>query len=335
MYLRYVSCEIPGFTRKKGLLSFAYFDECGKKIRDKKILTRLQSLGIHPAYTDVWICPFENGHIQATARDARGRKQYIYHADWTAKRDEGKFHRMNLFVRVLSRIRRKVGHDLALRGMPKEKVLAAMVRLLDIAYIRIGNEEYAKENNSFGLTTLQDRHVHGAGEHMQIVFRGKSGVSHEMTLKDARLRKIVAACQDLPGQELFAYLDAEGRAHDISSEDVNTYVKEISQEEITAKDFRTWHATVLVAEYLWKHPYSQTKKEHQRVIRDAVSRAARALGNTPAVCKKSYVHPFVLASYGRGDFVWHEPRATIREKYPLLHVCELAVWEMLKKDAQR
>ena len=329
MRLRYITDDVPGFTRKKGLFSFVYVDEHGKKIRDGGVLKRLRALGVPPAYTHVWFSPFENGHIQATARDARGRKQYIYHTDWTVKQTEVKFHRMDVFAGALPRIRRKVGHDLALHGMPKEKVLAAIVRLLDTTYIRIGNEEYAEQNHSFGLTTLQDRHVHGTGERMRIVFRGKSGVSHEVALKDARLRKIVSACHDLPGQELFAYLDAEGRAHDVSSEDVNAYVKEISREEITAKDFRTWHATVIAAEYLWQHPFPQTKKKAQHVVRDAILRAARALGNTAAICKKSYVHPLVLTNYSRGCFVWKLPSEALRRKYPYLHVQEVALVKFL------
>jgi DNA topoisomerase-1 len=330
MRLRYVTDTVPGFTRKKGFFSFVYLDEHRKKIRNTHVLTRIRSLGIPPAYADVWICSFENGHIQATAIDARGRKQYFYHPDWTAHQQETKFHRMDLFARTLSRVRRRVARDLALRGMPKDKVLAALVRLLDTTYIRIGNESYAEENHSFGLTTLRDQHVHGVGEHMRFIFRGKSGVVHEVPLKDARLRKIIAACHDLPGQELFAYLDAEGKAHDVSSEDVNAYLKEISQEEITAKDFRTWHATVIVAEYLWKHPLPTKKQKAHLYVRSAVQRAARALGNTAAVCKKSYVHPLVLTSYGKGDFVWKSPSEALRKKYAHLHVQEIALLKLLE-----
>lgn len=330
MRLRYVTDDVPGFSRKKSLFSFVYFDEEGKKVRDKKVLARIRSLGIPPAYTNVWICPFDNGHIQATALDARGRKQYFYHLDWTAHQQETKFHRMDLFARTLSRVRRRVARDLALRGMPKDKVLAALVRLLDTTYIRIGNESYAEENHSFGLTTLRDRHVRGVGEHMRFIFQGKSGVVHEVPLQDARLRKIVAVCHDLPGQELFAYLDAEGKAHDVSSEDVNTYLKEISREEITAKDFRTWHATVIVAEYLWKHPLPKKKQEEHLNMRSAVQQAARALGNTVAVCKKSYVHPRVLLLYAQGSFIWKSPSEALRKKYAHLHMQEVALLKFLE-----
>lgn len=332
MKLRYVSDSIEGFARKKSWLSFVYLNERGERIHDKATLARIRSMRIPPAYTHVWICPYENGHIQATAYDTRGRKQYIYHSEWTARHGETKFHRMLVFAGALSRIRRKVSRDLGARGMPKEKVLAAIVRLLDTAYVRIGNEEYAKENHSFGLTTLEDRHVQGSGNHMRLVFRGKSGVVHEVTIEDPRLRKIVATCQDLPGNELFAYLDEHHCAHDVTSDDINTYLKDISREEITAKDFRTWHGTVIASQYLWEHPLPEAKKEARQHIRDAIKHAADALGNTVSVCKKSYIHPHIFSLYEKGKFLLRTPRESLKKKYPQLHVYEVGVIEILHTE---
>lgn len=331
MHLRYVSDDIPGLTRTKGWLGVAYHDEKGKRIRDRKTLDRIRSLGIPPAYTDVWICPFANGHIQATAFDARHRKQYIYHPDWIAKQNEGKFHRMREFVASLSRIRRRVDRDLRLRGMPKDRVLAAIVRLLDTAFIRIGNEEYAKDNHSFGLTTLQNRHVKGTGKDMELAFDGKDGIAHEFPIEDERIRKIVATCHDIPGQKLFEYLDYNGEPHDVQSDDVNEYLKSISKEEITAKDFRTWHGTVIVAAYLWSRPPVETKRETQQNVKIAIQRAAEALGNTVAVCKKSYIHPQVLSLYAKGRLDWRAPPETTRKKYPLLHLYEIKLMKLLEK----
>lgn len=331
MRLRYVTDDIPGFTRVKGWFGVVYRDQNGRRIRDAKILGRIRALGVPPAYTHVWICPFANGHIQATALDARKRKQYIYHPDWIAKQNEGKFHRMSEFVASLPRIRWRVEADLRLRGMPKEKVLAAIVRLLDTAFIRIGNEEYAKDNHSFGLTTLRNRHVKGAGERMELAFDGKDGIAHEFPIEDDRLRKIVATCHDIPGQKLFEYLDHDGKPHDVKSEDVNDYLKSISKEEITAKDFRTWHGTVIAASYLWDRPDAETKREKQQNVKAAIQRAADALGNTAAVCKKSYIHPDVLSLYAKGKLTWHAPRETLRKKYPLLHIHEIGLMQLLEK----
>ncbi|MEK9155183.1 MAG: DNA topoisomerase IB [Patescibacteria group bacterium] len=331
MQLKYVTDDIPGITRKKGWTSFVYRDEKGEKIRNKDVLARIRSLAIPPAYTDVWICPFMNGHVQATARDARKRKQYIYHPDWITKRDEGKFHRLLQFAQALPRLRRRITHDLALPGMPKEKVLATIVKLLDTEYIRIGNDEYAKENDSFGLTTLQNRHVKGTGTHMKLVFKGKHGIVREVALEDERLRKIVATCQDIPGHELFEYLDDRNKPHDVKSEDVNEYLKSISHEEITAKDFRTWHGTVLAASYLWEHPLPETKKEAHHITKEAIKTAAEALGNTAAICKKCYVHPQIISLYEKGNLLWVPPEEKKRRKYPHLHMQEVALITWLEK----
>lgn len=330
MRLRYVTDRVPGFTRKKGLLSFVYLDEQGKRIRDKKVLTRLRSLGVPPAYTHVWFCPFENGHIQATAKDARGRKQYVYHPDWVAHQAEHKFYHMRTFATALSPLRRKVTQDLALPGVPKEKILATIVRLLDVAFVRIGNEEYAQENGSFGLTTLENRHVRGKGAHMRLVFEGKSGVVHEVALEDARLRKIVATCHDIPGHELFEYLDDDDVPHAVTSDQVNDYLQSISCEEITAKDFRTWHGSVIAAEYLWSCSFSDKKSEVQKNIKTAVKKAAEALGNTETVCKRSYIHPEILARYQEGLFSWKPPSEALRKKFPHLRVHEVAFVKLLE-----
>lgn len=330
MRLRYVTDRVPGLTRKKGLFSFVYLDERGKKIRDKEELARLRSLGVPPAYTDVWFCPFENGHIQATAKDARGRKQYVYHSDWVAHQAEHKFHHMRAFATALSPLRRKVTQDLALPGVSKEKILATIVRLLDVTFVRIGNEEYAQENGSFGLTTLKNRHVRGRGAHMRLVFEGKSGVVHEVALKDARLRKIVATCHDIPGHELFEYLDDSNEPQAVTSDQVNDYLQSISREEITAKDFRTWHGSVIAAEYLWSCTFPHTKKEVQKDIKTAVNKAAEALGNTEIVCKKSYIHPQIIALYQQGRLTWNAPSAAQRKRFPHLHVHEVAFVRLLE-----
>ena len=331
MRLRYTTDAKSGFTRKKTWGSFKYFDEKGKRIRDKATLERIRKLGIPPAYTDVWICPFENGHIQATARDSRGRKQYIYHTDWVAQRDETKYDHLLTFADALSSIRRRIRRDLDLPGMPKEKVIATIVKLLDTAYVRIGNEEYAKENDSYGLTTLRNRHLKGTGDNMRLVFKGKHAVAHEVPIEDKRLRKIIAECQDLPGHELFEYLDDNDESHPVDSEDVNDYLKEIADNDITAKDFRTWHGTVLAATYLWSCPECETKKDRQMHIKEAIKEASDALNNTVAVCKKSYIHPRILERYKKGKLELPEPTPSFKKKYPNLLADELRVVCLLEK----
>lgn len=331
MRLRYTSDTKPGFTRVKRLGMTVYMNEHGHMILNPIVRARIRALGIPPAYTDVWICPYANGHLQATGRDARGRKQYLYHAEWTTQRDEVKFHRMLALAKSLSAIRRRVDRDLALRGMPKEKVLAALVRLLDTSYARIGNEEYAKENHSFGLTTLQHRHLHTRGEVMTLAFRGKEGVAQEIQIDDPRLKKIVAACQDMPGHELFEYFDDDHVVHTITSTEVNEYLQSIAHEEITAKDFRTWHGTVIAAGSLWGAPSVQSKKEIREQIKTAVQAAADALGNTVTICKKSYIHPHILVAYQAGELVRPVIKASMRKAYPRLHVDELAFVTILRE----
>jgi DNA topoisomerase I len=308
-----------------------YVNQRGHIILNPMVRARIRALGIPPAYTDVWICPYENGHLQATGRDARGRKQYLYHAEWTTQRDEVKFHRMLAFAKSLSAIRRRVDRDLALRGMPKEKVLAALVRLLDTTYARIGNEEYAKTNHSFGLTTLQNRHLHTRGEVMTLAFRGKEGIAQEIRVDDPRLKKIVAACQDMPGHELFEYFDEDHEVRTVTSDEVNEYLKSIAHEEITAKDFRTWHGTVIVAASLWDAPMATSKQEVRDRVRAAIQAAADALGNTVTICKKSYIHPQILALYSAGELDRPAIRASVKKAYSKLHVDELALVTILKE----
>src|SRR5689334_23089396 len=245
--LRYVSDNQPGYTRKAKGDDFEYFDTEGNSIRDEPRLLRIKRLGIPPAWTDVWICPSTNCHIQATGRDARRRKQYIYHERWREIRDENKYDRMVGFGKALPKIRRRVAHDLKLPGLPREKVLATVVQLLERTFIRVGNEEYARQNKSFGLTTMKNRHVKVRGKKLRFRFRGKGGKEHEVDFMDRRIAKIIRELQDLPGQDLFQYVDDEGKLCDVTSQDVNEYLREITGEDFTAKDFRTWAGTVLAA----------------------------------------------------------------------------------------
>jgi DNA topoisomerase I len=295
--LRYVSDDRPGYTRKPGGKHFKYLDTEGKAIRDEPRLLRIKRLAIPPAWTDVWICPSPNGHIHATGRDARGRKQYLYHERWREARDEDKFCRLGQFAKALPSIRRRVAQDLRLPDLPRRKVLATIVRLLERTFIRIGNEEYARENKSFGLTTLKNRHVTVKGAQMRFRFRGKSGRHHEVDVTDHRVAKVIAKCQDLPGQDLFQYLDEDGELQDVASQDVNEYLRQIAGEDFTAKDFRTWGGTVLAAIALSTQEEFQTKKQAKSNIKTAISAVAELLGNTPAVCRKCYIHPVIIEAY--------------------------------------
>jgi DNA topoisomerase-1 len=274
----------PGSSRKRMTDGFSFHNPDGSRITDADEIARIRKLAIPPAYEDVWICRQPNGHLQATGRDARGRKQYRYHPKWRTVRDEGKFERMLVFSRVLPTIRTRVDADLAKPGLPRERVLAAVVRLLEQTLARVGNEEYARDNKSFGLTTLRNRHVKLAGSHMIFDFRGKHGIDHHVDLADRRLANIVKRCRDLPGQHLFQFLDGDGERHSIGSDDVNAYLHEISGEDITAKDFRTWAATNLAA----------------LAFRELES-VAGLLGNTPAVCRKCYIHPAIVDGYLDGS----------------------------------
>lgn len=296
--LRYVTDDLPGIRRKRsGKKNFIFMDENGDRIRDAKVIQRIKSLAIPPAYTNVWICPFENGHLQATGRDAKGRKQYRYHPLWRSIRDQTKFTRMLAFSQALPDIRKHLEQDLALPGLPKQKVLATILKLMELTRIRVGNEEYAKTNNSYGLTTLQDEHVNIAGSKIQFQFRGKSGIDHEIEVSDKRLAKIVKRCQDIPGQELFQYLDENKQPQSITSTDVNDYLREISGQDFTAKDFRTWAGTVLAASHLAEIGKFTSQTAAKKNITQAIKAVASYLGNRPATCRKYYVHPAILDAY--------------------------------------
>jgi DNA topoisomerase-1 len=301
--LRYVNDQAPGIQRSKGPGGFKYIGVDGKVIRNHTVLNRIRALAVPPAWTDVWICPDPRGHIQATGRDAKRRKQYRYHSAWRASRDETKFDRMESFAHALPLIRRRTRTDLAQPGLPRNKVLATIVQLLEKSLIRVGNEEYARQNRSFGLTTLRNRHVQVNGGTLRFQFRGKSGVRHSVGVNDRRLARVVKQCRDLPGQELFQYLDQTGEVQGIDSGDINAYVNEITGEDFTAKDFRTWWGTVLALAALREFRTAHTKTQAEKNVLVALDAVAGVLGNTRAVCRKSYVHPGVIDCYADGSMV--------------------------------
>ena len=298
--LRYVTDQRPGIRRLKRGKGFRYVDAEGKPVQDKEALGRIKSLVIPPAWTDVWICALANGHLQATGRDARGRKQSRYHPRWRETRDETKYQHMLAFGAALPGIRARVEQDMAKPGLPREKVLAALVRLMETTFIRVGNVEYARENKSYGLTTMRNRHAQVKGATVTFDFAGKSGVHHTIDVQNRKLAKIVKQCQDLPGHELFQYLDEEGARHSVDSADVNEYLHEITGQHFTAKDFRTWAGSVLTAMMLREfEPYESQTQAKKNVV-EAIKSVAARLGNTPSVCRKCYVHPEVLAKYMDG-----------------------------------
>jgi DNA topoisomerase-1 len=317
--LRYVSEDLAGIRRRRAGRGFVYLDADGRRVRDAETLRRIHALVIPPAWRDVWISSAPNGHIQAVGRDARGRKQYRYHARWRAVRDETKYTRMLVFARALPRVRAQVARDLARPGLPREKVLATVVRLLETTLIRIGNQEYARANKSFGLTTLRTRHVDVAGSEMRFEFRGKGGKTHAVGVRDPRVARVVRRLQDLPGQELFQYLDDSGARRTIGSADVNAYLNDIAGEDFTAKDFRTWAGTVLAALALAEVRAFGTAREAKRNVVRAIERVASRLGNTPAICRKSYVHPEVLNAYLDGVTIAALKTRTEREIGEGLH----------------
>jgi DNA topoisomerase-1 len=303
--LKYVSDESPRIRRKRAGTGFTYIDAKGKGLRDDATLRRIKSLVIPPAWTEVWISPDSNGHLQATGFDARHRKQYRYHPRFREVREQTKYTRMLDFARALPRIRRRVNRDLKRPGLPREKVLAAVVRLLETTLIRVGNDEYARSNRSFGLTTLQDKHAHINSSRTRVCFefKGKSGVAHEIDLADPRLARIVKQCQDLPGQELLQYVDDTGAVRDIGSADVNQYIHDIAGEQFTAKDFRTWAGTVLATLALQELKKFDSQAQAKKNILRAVESVAAKLGNTKAVCRKCYIHPAILESYSDGTLL--------------------------------
>jgi DNA topoisomerase I len=308
MGLRYVSDQQPGIRRIRHGSSFRYLDAKCEPIRDERTLERIRSLVIPPAWTDVWISPWARGHIQATGFDDRGRKQYRYHDRWREVRDSEKFEHLAAFGRVLPKIRAKVQEDMALRGLPRQRVLSAVVQLLDESLIRIGNESYARENKSFGLTSLRTRHLTLTGTEIRFQFRGKSGLERAVRLRDRRVSAIIKRCQELPGQHLFQYVDEEGERRTIQSDDVNQYLRSITDADVTAKDFRTWWGTVIAALYLREMGPAETERERKANLKTAAEAAAKALGNTPTVCRKCYIHPAIVEAYERGETIGRRHR---------------------------
>ncbi|HVK42602.1 MAG TPA: DNA topoisomerase IB [Phenylobacterium sp.] len=298
--LIYVNDHDPGLSRISTAAGFGYRDAEGRPVKDEKTLARIRGLVIPPAWTQVWICPSPRGHIQATGRDARGRKQYRYHPDWSQARGGAKFSRLIAFGRALPRLRARVEADLSRRGLPREKVLAAVVRLMELTLIRVGNEEYAKTNKSFGLTTLRDRHAKVTTSGAVFEFRGKSGKVHTTGIRDRRLARIIKSCQDIPGQRLFQYLDDDGERRSVESADVNAYIREAMGDDFSAKDFRTWAGTLSAARGLVAQPPSTSAAEAKRHVALTVKAVAALLGNTAAVCRGSYIHPLILEAYERG-----------------------------------
>jgi DNA topoisomerase-1 len=332
--LRYVSDETSGITREKQGKDFRYRTQDGRLVKDAATLKRIRSLAIPPAYTDVWICPLGNGHIQATGRDARRRKQYRYHPEWRAVRDENKYERTMAFARALPHIRRQIKRDLARPGLGREKVLAAITRLLETTLIRVGNEEYARENRSFGLTTMRNRHVSVKRGTIHFDFRGKSGKHHEIDLHDTRLAEIVRRAQDLPGQELFQYTDENGEPQKVSSEDVNAYLRGIAGEEFSAKDFRTWAGTVLAAVALSEFETFDSKAQAKKNLLSAIESVSERLGNTPSICRKCYIHPLVINSYLDGvtlGVLQKKTEQALRTELSKLNSTESAVLAFLQQ----
>jgi DNA topoisomerase I len=336
--LRYVSDEEPGIRRKKSGTGFTYLKPDGSKVADKATLDRIRSLAIPPAYTDVWICAKANGHIQATGRDAKGRKQYRYHLAFREVRESTKYEHMLEFAQGLPAIRKTIDEHMSLRGLPREKVLATVVHLLENTLIRVGNADYVKQNKSYGLTTLRDPHVKVEGGELRFQFKGKSGKTWKLKVKDRRIARIVKACQDLPGQDLFQYLDENGVQQSVTSADVNAYLKEITGRDITAKDFRTWAGTVLAALALKEFEEFDSEAKAKKNIRAAIEKVSGRLGNTPSICRKCYVHPEVFSSYMDGELlleVKEEIETELREDLPSLKPEEAAVLTLLQERLSR
>ncbi len=327
-----------GITRRRRGKGFIYTTPAGKILKDKSTLARVRALAIPPAWTDVWISPQSNGHLQATGRDARGRKQYRYHPAFRAHRESHKYHHLTAFARALPRIRRTVRTHMARKGLPREKVLATIVYLLETTLIRVGNADYARTNHSYGLTTLRDPHVDIAGKSLRFHFKGKSGRVWRLKIQNARVARIVKNCQDLPGQHLFQYCDAEGQTHQVTSSDVNAYLRHIAGDDVTAKDFRTWAGTVLAALALAEFEAVDSEAASKRNIRAAIERVASHLGNTPTICRKCYVHPAVLDTYLAGDLVLNvkaHAAADLRKSLGRLRPEEAAVLALLQARLKR
>lgn len=331
--LRYVSDAMPGIRRKKNGRGFAYYGTDGHLIREKQAIKRFRSLVIPPAWTDVWICPMEDGHLQVTARDLRGRKQYRYHPGFRAHRDSTKFERLFEFGNVIWRVRQRVEEDVLLEGLPREKVLATVVWLLERTLIRVGTHELAHENKSYGLTTLRRRHVAIDGADLRFEFRGKSGIQHAVAVTDTQIARIVQRCHELPGELLFKYIDDNGQRQDVEAEHVNEYLREATGAEVTAKDFRTWAGTMDAAGYLRDLMPAKTKREAERNVLAAIDHTAKRLGNTRSVCRKYYIHPVLIEAYLNGETLSPVParrRKLARKPGGKLRKHEEQVLEFLK-----
>ena len=328
--LRYVSDRRPGLQRKRNGTGFRYVTADGKR-SNRVELMRVRALAIPPAWEQVWICPHPNGHLQATGRDAKGRKQYIYHSQWHAVRKETKFNRLARFGRALPKIRRRVARDLRLRGLPCEKVVAAVVWLLEQTHIRIGNPEYADANQSFGLSTMRNRHVAVRGQRMEFKFRGKSGKFHQIDFTNQRLARIVKRCQDLPGYDLFQYIDDAGEIRNMTSEDVNNYLRAIAGEEFSAKDFRTWAGTIQAAQLLRGCDGDDNEAPTEAALMAAIDEVAAALGNTRAVCRKYYIHPAIMDAFLDGTLTQWFTGPTPRPSRTGLSAEEAAVLRLLQR----
>jgi DNA topoisomerase-1 len=336
--LRYFSDQTPGLQRKRAGKGFAYYTADGQLVKDRETLRRIKALAIPPAWTEVWICPQANGHLQATGRDSKGRKQYRYHARWRSTRDENKYERLLDFGQLLPTIRKKTECDLSLPGLPREKVLATVVRLLETTLIRVGNEEYARSNNSFGLTTMRDQHVKVNGSKIHFRFRGKSGIKHDIDLTDKQLARTVKRCRDLPGQELFQYLDENGEPQSVNSTEVNEYLREITGSDFTAKDFRTWAGTVLATLALQEFNSFTSLTQAKRHVVRAIENVAARLGNTPSVCRKCYIHPAVIETYLEGNLLEALQQRAEQELSKKLHRLqpeEAAVLALLQQRLKR
>jgi DNA topoisomerase-1 len=336
--LVYVSDEDRGIRRERKGDTFVYYKPNGEPVTDEATLERIRKLAVPPAYVDVWICPKANGHLQATGRDARGRKQYRYHPQFREVREGNKYEHMMEFARALPAIRAKLAEHMALRGLPREKVLATVVHLLETTLIRVGNDDYARDNKSYGLTTLRNPHVKVEGSQLRFQFKGKSGKTWKLQVKDRRIARIVRACQDLPGQRLFQYQDEDGELREVTSADVNAYLREITGADITAKDFRTWAGTVMAAMALQEFEAFDTQATQKKNLKAAVERVSARLGNTPTICRKCYIHPEVLNAYVEGNLLLEikgKVEEELSENLERLRPEEAAVLAMLEGRLKR
>ncbi len=331
--LRYINDSVPGITRKRSGEDFRYFDSDGKEITSDQAITRIEKLGIPPAWENVWICPSPSGYLQATGYDSKNRKQYVYHQDWIKLSQENKFHKMAFFGEVLPNIRQKVASDMLLKGLERNRIIATVIWLLEHTMIRVGNEEYAQENQSFGLTTLRNKHVRVQGENVKFEFKGKSGIEHSVSVANPKIAKIIKECVELPGYEIFQYLDEEKNKHTVDSSDVNNYLKSLTGEDITAKDFRTWGGTVLCATTLCSFGPFEEPKIGKKKITGAVKKVSQHLRNTVSVCRSYYIHPTVIDTYQKDILIPHFEKShkIFNQGKPKLRKDEYAILTLLHK----